>query len=75
MLNYNAIVKLVKENSKILDLGCGSGALFKMLVDKMNGNIYINSANNANPYCEFVVELPVFTLEEFTKTKHEGIYV
>ena len=36
MLNYNAIVKLVKENSKILDLGCGSGALFKMLVDKKN---------------------------------------
>ena len=36
MLNYNAIVKLVKENSKILALGCGSGALFKMLVDKKN---------------------------------------
>ena len=36
MLNYNAIVKLVKENSKILDRGCGSGALFKMLVDKKN---------------------------------------
>lgn len=34
MLNYNAIVKLVKENSKILDLGCGSGALFKMLIDE-----------------------------------------
>ena len=34
MLNYSAIVKLVKENSKILDLGCGSGALFKMLVDE-----------------------------------------
>lgn len=36
MLNYNAIVKLVKENSKILDLGCGSGALFKMLIDEKN---------------------------------------
>ena len=34
MLNYSAIVKLVKENSKILDLGCGSDALFKMLVDE-----------------------------------------
>ena len=56
--------------------GSGLGLyIVKMLVDKMNGNIYINSANNANPYCEFVVELPVFTLEEFTKTKHEGIYV
>ncbi len=56
--------------------GSGLGLyIVKMLVDKMNGNIYINSANNTNPYCEFVVELPVFTLEEFTKTKHEGIYV
>ncbi len=34
MLNYNAIIKLVKEKSKILDLGCGSGALFKMLVEQ-----------------------------------------
>ena len=34
MLNYNAIIKLVKEGSKILDLGCGDGTLFKMLVDK-----------------------------------------
>ncbi len=34
MLNYSVIVKLVKEKSKILDLGCGSGALFKMLIEK-----------------------------------------
>ena len=34
MLNYSAIIQLVKEKSKILDLGCGSGALFKMLIDK-----------------------------------------
>lgn len=34
MLNYRVIVDLVEENSKILDLGCGSGALFKMLTDE-----------------------------------------
>lgn len=34
MLNYRVIVDLVEENSKILDLGCGSGALFKMLADE-----------------------------------------
>ena len=38
MLNYDVIVNLVKEKSKILDLGCGSGALFKMLVDKKHVN-------------------------------------
>lgn len=36
MLNYKVIVQLVKENSKILDLGCGEGMLFKMLVDEKN---------------------------------------
>ena len=38
MLNYDVIVNLVKEKSKILDLGCGSGALFKMLADKKQAN-------------------------------------
>ena len=38
MLNYDVIVNLVKEKAKILDLGCGSGALFKMLVDKKQAN-------------------------------------
>ena len=34
MLNYTVITELVKEKSKILDLGCGEGNLFKMLIDK-----------------------------------------
>lgn len=34
MLNYKVITQLVKENSKILDLGCGTGALFKMLIEE-----------------------------------------
>ncbi len=38
MLNYKIIIQLVKEKSKILDLGCGSGALFKMLIDKKQVN-------------------------------------
>ena len=33
-LNYRQITKLVKEGSKILDLGCGDGYLFKKLVDE-----------------------------------------
>ena len=33
-LNYKQITKLVKEGSKILDLGCGDGYLFKKLVDE-----------------------------------------
>ncbi len=31
-LNYEQITKLVDENSKILDLGCGDGYLFKKLI-------------------------------------------
>lgn len=34
MLNYSVITQLVKEKSKILDLGCGTGALFKMLIEE-----------------------------------------
>ncbi len=33
-LNYKEITRLVDENSKILDLGCGDGYLFKKLVDE-----------------------------------------
>jgi len=33
-LNYKQITNLVDENSKILDLGCGDGFLFKKLVDE-----------------------------------------
>lgn len=35
-LNYKQITKLIKENSKILDLGCGDGYLFKKLVCEKN---------------------------------------
>ena len=33
-LNYKQITKLIEKNSKILDLGCGDGYLFKKLVDE-----------------------------------------
>ncbi len=32
--DYNFIAKIVKENSKVLDLGCGTGILLKLLKDK-----------------------------------------
>ncbi|MBE7707018.1 MAG: methionine biosynthesis protein MetW [Cyanobacteria bacterium SIG30] len=35
-LNYDKITNLVKENSKIIDLGCGDGTLFKKLVEEKN---------------------------------------
>ena len=33
-LNYTEITKLIKEGSKIIDLGCGDGYLFKKLTDE-----------------------------------------
>jgi len=38
-LNYSLITKIIEENSKVLDLGCGDGTLLKMLKDekKVNG--------------------------------------
>ena len=33
-LNYKQITKLIEKGSKILDLGCGDGYLFKKLVDE-----------------------------------------
>ena len=35
-LNYEIITKIIKENSKILDLGCGDGTLLKMLIERKN---------------------------------------
>ena len=35
-LNYSVITNLVSENSKVIDLGCGDGTLFKKLVDGKN---------------------------------------
>ena len=35
-LNYNEITKLIENNSKILDLGCGNGELFKKLSIEKN---------------------------------------
>ena len=33
-LNYSVITENVEQGAKVLDLGCGSGELLKMLVDK-----------------------------------------
>ena len=33
-LNYSVIVETVESGSKVLDLGCGTGDLLKMLIDK-----------------------------------------
>jgi len=35
-LNYSIITDMIEENAKVLDLGCGSGELLKMLIDKKN---------------------------------------
>ena len=35
-LNYEIITKIIEENSKILDLGCGDGTLLKMLIKRKN---------------------------------------
>lgn len=34
--NYSEIVKIIEENSKVLDLGCGDGTLLKRLIDEKN---------------------------------------
>src|SRR5574344_918682 len=35
-VNYSSICDIIKENSKVLDLGCGDGTLLKMLKDRKN---------------------------------------
>lgn len=35
-LNYSIITDIIEQNSKVLDLGCGSGELLRMLKDKKN---------------------------------------
>ena len=35
-LNYEIITKIIENNSKILDLGCGDGTLLKMLTESKN---------------------------------------
>lgn len=35
-LNYSLILEMIKENSKVLDLGCGDGYLLKLLKAKKN---------------------------------------
>lgn len=35
-LNYEIITNIIEKGSKVLDLGCGKGALLKMLIDKKN---------------------------------------
>ncbi len=37
-LNYSIIAELIKENTKVLDLGCGNGTLLKILTDKKKCN-------------------------------------
>lgn len=47
-LNYSIITDNIEENSKILDLGCGSGELLKMLIEKKHctgSGIDINQEN------------------------------
>ena len=47
-LNYSIITDNIEENSKILDLGCGSGELLKMLIEKKyctGSGININQEN------------------------------
>ena len=47
-LNYEVITDNIEQGSKILDLGCGSGDLLRMLVDKKNcsgSGIDINQNN------------------------------
>ena len=42
-----------------------------MLIDKMNGNIYINSSNDKIPFCEFIIELPVLLLKNSQKQRKD----
>ena len=35
-LNYEIILDIIEPESRVLDLGCGSGALLKLLKDKKN---------------------------------------
>jgi ubiquinone/menaquinone biosynthesis C-methylase UbiE len=46
---YNALISLMKfkENEKILDAGCGDGAVIKLILDKKVKNIHIIAIDNS----------------------------
>ncbi|MFV1983561.1 MAG: methionine biosynthesis protein MetW [Thiohalomonadales bacterium] len=44
----NAIIKWIKPNSRVLDLGCGDGTLLKYLQDNLNVTGYGLEINNEN---------------------------
>ena len=78
--NYGAFIP-EEEQSKIFDKfyridtyltskkqGSGLGLyIVKMLVEKMNGKITVQSENTKVPYVEFIISFPVFEIEDFTK--------
>ena len=46
--NYDVIIDLIENNSKVLDLGCGDGSLLKELIDRKNvkgSGVEINQEN------------------------------
>ncbi|MDD3593858.1 MAG: methionine biosynthesis protein MetW [Candidatus Gastranaerophilales bacterium] len=47
-LNYELISDIIPHNSRVLDLGCGSGELMKLLVDKKSAKTIGVDINQAN---------------------------